>query len=292
MWSKHAKPYDPRRLTAPERVARDVEELFAANLASASFCQSHVNNMAAAGVPQLGKRVRSLDFKNAARNWKKSRLKKTFWPEHYEFEAPVWSRNQQEIVEETLAMWLPLEILAMIWSLGIPEVMLQVDGMDTQTLEHLNGLKAKLGVPNLWGFAIHGDGVPNNYDRTENCQVISISLPGLDAKGGRLRIPLCVLPSRKMCNETMDAIMEVIAWSLRHLQCGCRPAARHDGSEWQSSDKERARKSGQPLEFNASLVEVRGDWDFYSKVFHFPYHSELDGICWRCDCKRSQVIAS
>ena len=121
----------------------------------------------------------------------------------------------------------------------------------------------------------------------ESAHVVSINLPGVGGKFARMRIPICVVPSRKMCDETMDAILEVTAWSLRHLQAGFHPECRHDGSPWNASDKWRSKTHG-ALGFNASLVEVRGDWDFYSKVFHFPYHSELDGICWLCPCKRKE----
>ena len=128
-----------------------------------------------------------------------------------------------------------------------------------------------------------------NFDRTESANVVSINLPGVGGKFARMRIPLCVVPSRKMGANTMDAILDVAAWSLRHLQAGIHPESRHDQSPWKASDKQRAKKHG-ALGFNASLVEVRGDWDFYSKVFHLPYHSELDGICWLCPCKRNEDI--
>ena len=175
----------------------------------------------------------------------------------------------------------------MIWELGLPEVIFSTDRMDIQSKEHLEHLKNKFGIPDLFGFGLHGDGVPNNYDRTESAHVVSINLPGVGGKFARMRIPICVVPSRKMCDETMDAILEVTAWSLRHLQAGFHPECRHDGSPWNASDKWRSKTHG-ALGFNASLVEVRGDWDFYSKVFHFPYHSELDGICWLCPCKRKE----
>ncbi len=91
------------------------------------------------------------------------------------------------------------------------------------------------------GAGIHGDGVPNNCDRTQV-----------------LRIPLCVLPSSKNCQETLDAILEVVARSFRHLLSGCHPESRHDGTPWRKSDAHRAKKKGD-LGFNAALVEVRGE---------------------------------
>ena len=187
-------------------------------------------------------------------------------------------------------MWLPLDLLDMFWQLGLPESVLSTTRMDATSLQTLNEMKSKLGVSNTIGLGIHGDGVPNNFDRTESSHVITLNLPGVGGEFGRLRIPLCVMPSAKMTNETMDAIFEVVAWSLRFLQIGSYPAHRHDGSAWLPSDASRAKKTG-PLEFRAVLVEIRGDWDFYSKTLHFPFHNELDGCCWLCPCRRHQVAS-
>ena len=161
------------------------------------------------------------------------------------------------------------------------------DRMDVQTKEHSDKLKEKFSLDDLVGLGLHGDGVPSHYDRTESVQVISMNLPGVGGKFAKMRIPMCAVPSSKVGDETMDAILEVIAWSIKHLQAGAHQECRHDGAPWNASDKLRSKKSG-PLELHAALVEVRDDWDFYSKVFHFPYHSELDGICWLCPCKRRQ----
>ena len=120
--------------------------------------------------------------------------------------------------------------------------------------------------------------------------MITLNLPGVGGKFGRLRIPLCAMPSAKIANETMDASFEVVSWILRCLQTGSYPAHRHDGSAWLPSDASRAKKTG-PLEFRAVLVEIRGDLDVYSKNPAFPFHNELDGCCWLCPCRRHQVAS-
>ena len=287
MLSKHGQPGHWKKLTAEQKLKEDVEDLFASNQISASRCIQLLNNAADAGA-RVEKR--KYNFKNAARNLKRRKLKTSFWPAPYVFKGPVLNNRLAETVEEDLAIWLPHELLAMIWDLGLPEAILSTAGMDTQSKKHLQSLKEKFQLQDLLGIGLHGDGVPNNYDRTESVQIISLNLPGVLGDFARMRIPMCVLPTRKMTAGTMDAIMEVLAWSLRHLQVGSHPAARHDGSTWKDSDRTRQKHEGTSLGFHASLVEVRGDWDFYSKVFHFPYHSENDGICWLCPCKRCEVL--
>ena len=287
MLSKNSLPSHWDRLAPTEAFQTDVEDLFAANQVSAGRCQRLLEKAVKAGVPGMQGCKRPVSFKNAARNLKRRKMATTFWPDVYTFEGPVWDKKGAKTVMEDLAIWLPLELLCMMWDLGVSEVCLSTERMDVQTKAHLEKLRTKFGLPDLMGVGLHGDGVPNNYDRTESAHVVSINLPGVGGAFSRMRIPICVLPSQKMVQETMDAILEVVAWSLRHLQAGTHPECRHDGSPWNATDKSRSQKHG-PLGFNASLVEVRGDWDWYSKVFHFPYHSELDGICWLCPCKRKE----
>ena len=156
---------------------------------SASRCQRLLGKAVDAGVEELRGTKRHSSFKNAARQFKK-KLKKTFWPDVYVFEGPVWDRKLQETVTEDLAIWLPLELLSMIWELGLPEIILSTERMDKQSKSHLDKLKQKFGLKDLLGFGIHGDGVPNNYDRTESVHVVSINLPGVGGKFARMRIPI------------------------------------------------------------------------------------------------------
>ena len=185
-------------------------------------------------------------------------------------------------------MWLPLDLVSMIWHLGLPEVVLSTDCMDATSKQVLEERKAKLRCNEVIGLGIHGDGVPNNYDRTESSTVITLNLPGVGGRFSRMRIPLCVMPSAKVSDATMDAIFEVVAWSLRFLQLGRHPTRRHDGTELNGTDSARAKLDG-PLPFRAVLVEIRGDWDFYSKTLHMPFHNENDGCCWLCPCRRNEV---
>ena len=106
---------------------------------SASRCQRLLGKAVDAGVEELRGTTRHCSFKNAARQFKK-KLKKTFWPDVYVFEGPVWDRKLQETVTEDLAIWLPLELLSMIWELGLPEIILSTERMDKQSKSHLDKL--------------------------------------------------------------------------------------------------------------------------------------------------------
>ena len=177
----------------------------------------------------------------------------------------------------------------MIWEHGLPHVVLSTDMLDTQALGHLHWMQEQLHVESMLGFGIHGDGVPCNWDRTESVMVISLNPPGVGAPYSRMRIPLLCLPHYMVTSETMDDIMDIFSWSMRHLLVGANPVCRHDGSPWSDSDALR-KGLATHLGFHACLCEVRADWDFLSKCFHFPYHNERQGVCWKCSCRRDQVL--
>lgn len=104
-----------------------------------------------------------------------------------------------------------------------------------------------------------------------------------------MRIPLVVLPDYAVSENTYDDIMEVFAWDMRHSLAGTQAVCRHDCSPWIDSDRVRSTKTGL-LPLRSCLVQVRADWDWMGKCFHFPFHNVKEGCCWLCRCKRSQVL--
>jgi hypothetical protein len=82
-------------------------------------------------------------------------------------------------------------------------------------------------------------------------------------------------------------LLEVFAWSLQILLGGQWPALRHDGDPL---DTDRAALAGQPLGFHGLLMQARGDWEFYSKIFQFPKWNNGQ-ICWRCRATRTGETA-
>jgi hypothetical protein len=121
-----------------------------------------------------------------------------------------------------------------------------------------------------------------------NTVIISINLPGLSGRSGRMRIPLLVLPDHNIGPNTFDDFFEVCAYSMRHLLINSHPTERHDHSAWGRGDEHRKLRIG-PLGFHACCNQVRADWDWLGKCFHFPFHNVHAGMCWRCNILRNQV---
>ena len=130
--------------------------------------------------------------------------------------------------------------------------------------------------------------MPCNYDRTESVMLTSLNLPGLCGRNGRLRIPLIILPDHAISDNTFDDIYEILAWDMRSLLAGVRPECRHDGSAWGNKDLKRSKLHGE-RGWKACLVQVRSDWDWLTKCYHFPGHGSKDGLCWTCNVQRHQA---
>ena len=289
MFQRASQPSSSSNALPEQDFEEDVEDLVADNLVSGERAARLLNKAAKAGLKGVGKCVGKLGGRNHARAIRRHKLMRTKWPDYYFFDCRVQDRRSTREYVTALPINLPLDILEVIWELGLPEVLLSTDNLDTAGKKHLAWMKEQLQVEELWGWGMHGDGIPCNYDRTESVIMISLNLPGLRGKNGRMRIPLFVLPDHAVSENTFDDVMEVIAWSMRHLVAGARPCCRHDGTPWGKGDGKRQRKNESPLKFRACMVQARADWDWMGKCFHFPFHNVKEGCCWLCRCKRNQV---
>jgi len=289
MFSRAAHPSSSSSARPEQEFQEDVEDLFSDNLVSAQRTARLLAKAAKAGVEGISKTVQRTTGKNQARSITRHKLKRTKWPDYYWFDCRLVDRKTGEEYTTSIPINLPLEVLEMLWELGVPEVLLSTENLDTDGKKHLAWMKEQLGVDVLWGWGLHGDGIPCNYDRTESVVMISLNLPGLAGRNGRMRIPLVILPDFAVGEHTFDDINTVIAWSMRHLVAGCRPCCRHDGTPWGRNDVKRQKKNNAPLNFRACMVQARADWDWMGKCFHLPFHNVKEGCCWLCRCKRNQV---
>ena len=106
-------------------------------------------------------------------------------------------------------------------------------------------------------------------------------------------------PSKQVGPNTFDHIMEVVAWSFKHLTISVWPSERHGGGDWEASDmgqrkgrhrnpKARCNQQGK-LAIAGCLCMVRCDWKTMKQVFKFPQFNELAGMCFICKCTPDEV---
>jgi len=289
MFQRNQQPATTAHAEPEEAFQADVEDMVAENVVSAQRASKLLRKAARAGMKKLSKKCTRGKGKNQARDMRRKMLRNCKWPDEYVFDCRVKDRRTKQEYTTKLCMLLIHEVLEVLWHLGLEEALLSEDGLDTGGKAHMAWMREQLHVEKLLGFGLFGDGVPCNYDRTESCVVIACNLSGLTGRNGRLRIPLIVLPDWCVGPNTLDDIVEVFAWSMRHGLLGKRPPSRHDHKPWQPSD--RKRSNGQEtLGFAFCLNQVRGDWDWMGKCFHFPYHNVIGGCCWKCNCRRDQVL--
>ena len=60
--------------------------------------------------------------------------------------------------------------------------------------------------------------------------------------------------------HTLDAIMEMFAWSMTSLLVGNLPGRRRDATPVQQSDSHRISLSGFPIGVRAALLQCRGKY--------------------------------
>lgn len=94
--------------------------------------------------------------------------------------------------------------------------------------------------------------------------------------------PCAVLKRHCVKKETIDDLLQVIAWSFGCALANTMPAVRHDGAAWKKSDHKRSKQAGQAIGLAAVLVEVRADWACLKNTFRFPGWRETSGCCFKC----------
>ena len=193
-------------------------------------------------------------------------------------------KTAQTGFEVALPFLLPHELLPQLLTKDI-ELLQKATAVTGTSVEELHrkwcsdfDLSPHMVVP----VGFFGDGVPHQKNKSVNCY--SWNMPALGPSSTRYL--MTCLPKEFQCScgcrgrHTADAIMGVFLWSMCVLHTGHYPQQRHDGSEWQATDKARSKFEG-PLGLYGALLQCRGDWQWYNQVFGFPSWSGSQ-ICWRC----------
>ena len=291
MLSKRGKPYNPNAVAARRRLGLNVRNLFASNTVSARQAQELFNDAEAAGVEghNLPTRSRDMKSKNLARDLRKSLLKRKMWPTEYQAHIRLLDRHTKEESWQPVAILNVHELLQMLHRFADKDLLADTSLLDPISRQNLEDCKRAAGLDEMFAFAIHADGVPCNWDRSESAEVVSMSMPGLPGMWQHLRIPLTAIPHHAIGPNTWDDLFEVIGWSATAAWHGVNPLSRHDNAAWQPRDSARKKQAGTALGAHFCLPEVRGDWKMFADTFHFPRHNTLEGICWSCSCKLAEV---
>ena len=235
--------------------------------------------------------LRSKPGKNSKRDLLNKVLRDNEWPGLYWAEIPMKDLKTNGIKK----VWMPF-LLPHEW---VPQYCAQCGALadllhfeDEELEERLLKLAKQLGAPALVALGLHGDGVPIGGNMSpDSLDVFNLTLI-TSSKHSGLRVPFaCMQLKHTLPQETFEAIVQILCWSLRCLAVGRKPSARHDGSAWLPSDKHRAvsPEQGMSLGVQAVLAEIRADWIFLQKLLKFPSWNTGDGLCWRCKCTHKSM---
>lgn len=123
-------------------------------------------------------------------------------------------------------------------------------------------------------LGLHGDGAPTH--KTEG--LFTINWNSLHGEGSteHTRHVCAVLKKSDVSDGSLAAVWDRLAWSMN-----CLAAGRIAERDWRGK---RHPKAGRKLLSGrkAFLIQMRGDWEFYTQVLKFPAPNSEPNNCWIC----------
>ena len=230
-------------------------------------------------------------IRNCSRDMMRTLGKFSHWPALYYATIPIWDDDKQKIVQASHPFLLPHEWLAKAGDSGELDFLKSSLGEHAGILAHMKTVADGLASPlDHIPMGLHFDGVPfgSQIFYADSLEVFSLNFPCSDYTR---RIPFTSIQKKHLVkHQTFNAVLEILAWSLKCLAFGTFPECRHDGSSWSAGEKqgrEKLYRTHKPVK--ALLVEIRADWVALKQVFQFPQQNENKGICWMCHATPSDI---
>lgn len=273
-----------------ERWRHHMEELFLSNQVSAPEIRDMFEDGTVMRVQHTRKFAKAGKYGKFQNNVKRDMLRaamkdKKDWPPLYYIEVEVVNPATQTVGLKKLPIILPHEFIFFLQHKNESALLLSQENMGQATKVHMANACQELGVSELLGIGLWGDGVPCKFDRSESLEVLTMNIPGVST-AKELRVPVTVINKKFVVKAlTFDSIFSVLAWSFSVLASGVMPSHDHLGVPFTGK---RAKYAGKFV-LRSVLCEFRGDWAWYKQCFRFPQHNENRGICWRCSCTPSEI---
>ena len=86
---------------------------------------------------------------------------------------------------------------------------------------------------------------------------------------------MTILKKTEMCDDTLPAVMEILARSFNVMLTGLQPVL-----DWLL--RSMAAAGYLAGRWRACLSQLRGDWGFYTALCKFPKWNEVGRMCWKC----------
>jgi hypothetical protein len=274
-------PVAPPEAAGPSRLGGLLKQKFLTN----SLSGKDIGDFAAAATVDGARGVERLAQvqshpSNAARDVMRACLKGCTFPSLYYAAVRVRDPSTQEVRRAMIPFLLPHET--------IPAILAQQDEQQKRKWREHPTRQMEVdqwcatyqqASEHTYPIGLHGDGVPFKAKMQDSIEEYSWSFICDPSSPRNL---FCALPKSWVCGrDTHEDVLRVFSESMQALATGQYPTSRLDKQLWQRpSDNARAKLVG-PLGCSACLLELRGDWAFYSQVLGFPNWA-AHRICWRC----------
>jgi hypothetical protein len=210
-------------------------------------------------------------------------------PDLYEAVIPSWDIEGCKPKHSKMYFMLPHELLPRLCGDNVPEWS-KFDASTASWEGRLAQWCARTGAPrgdDLVSLGIWGDAAP--YNTRDSLYVV---LWNVISGPHRTRYWLTCWPKKAACKcgchgrHSLEAIWEIVGWSLRCLFLGRYPSTRHDGTPFNNAtgDRKRARQNGE-LGVRGACMQLRGDWSWLKEAFDLQDWAQggaSKGVCFKC----------
>ncbi len=217
-------------------------------------------------------------------------------PEPYYAQLPICSVDPATGVAATRQLEWPLHLPLFSLQRAVQEA----GGMTAVRCSGVRGENLR-----LWCQAVAAEGLPrwqpqdvvavglygDAAQHTKRGSVFCVTWNVLGAQTPR-RYPITAFAKSHLCScgcrgfHTLQAVMEVVAWSCSCLAAGVSPSLRHDGQPLGAALQ--ASLAARPTP--AAVLELRGDWQFFKLALNLRSWASRH-VCWQCDAARGAALS-
>ena len=210
--------------------------------------------------------------------------------------SATYHKQSGNIVDKTLPIILPHEILHLIWKAsenifmqrlvgphsenGLRELREHCDGepwLENHECKHVVDAMSDKCIP----LKLHGDDAP--VAKRSNGYVFLNFSPAL-VPFQQTAQSRCVIVAFSTEPADHNEFFEVLAWSLRSAALGVHPSVDHRGNAFEEGGA-RAKAAKHPIagEYRFLLTQFAADWKDHNEVFHMDDNNyNKDSICFIC----------
>ena len=122
-------------------------------------------------------------------------------------------------------------------------------------------------------LGLHGDG--GSFSKQDSLYVFTVNSLLGEGESACKRFVMTIIKKSELVPGTLDKMMDIMGWSFNIALTGLTPVVSYEGEDIDNPTYLAGMWKG-------SLVQIRGDWEFYCSIFRFPQWNTAEHMCWLC----------